>query len=239
MESVTRFITSEAQAQGERAEERGGTALGAEVPGLQLHDGKEPKRRIAPKALERFKERVRELTRRTRGVSLEAMVEELGRYLGLARLLRVLRDALRCCEVLDSWIQAPAAVLSIWKQWKRASAVRGTAQTGRGQGPGRSNGGQRSRPVAAGDSPALHFALPNAFFDSLGLPSCWPLDQLNPPNRRVRTRTHGGVTGKAGDGLPMSIKKSQPGTGGRYHAYVSPFQGWSSRAYVPRAHALG
>jgi hypothetical protein len=28
---------------------------------------------------------------------------------------------------------------------------------------------------------------------------------FNSPNRRVRTRTHGGVTGKAGDSLPMSI----------------------------------
>ena len=29
---------------------------------------------------------------------------------------------------------------------------------------------------------------------------------FNRPNRRVRTRTHGGVTGKAGDRLPMSIE---------------------------------
>ena len=28
---------------------------------------------------------------------------------------------------------------------------------------------------------------------------------LNQPNRRVRTRTHGGVTGKAREGLPMSM----------------------------------
>ena len=28
---------------------------------------------------------------------------------------------------------------------------------------------------------------------------------LNQPNRRVRTRTHGGVTGKAREGSPMSI----------------------------------
>jgi len=32
--------------------------------------------------------------------------------------------------------------------------------------------------------------------------------KLNPSNRRVRTRTHGGVTGKAREGLPMSIKSS-------------------------------
>src|SRR5438128_1822590 len=42
---------------------------------------REPKRRIAPKAIVRFKQRVRELTRRTRGVSVETMVEQLGRYL--------------------------------------------------------------------------------------------------------------------------------------------------------------
>ena len=40
-----------------------------------------PKRRIAPKAVDRFKGRVRELTNRTRGVSIERMAEELARYL--------------------------------------------------------------------------------------------------------------------------------------------------------------
>jgi hypothetical protein len=30
-------------------------------------------------------------------------------------------------------------------------------------------------------------------------------ETLNQPNRRVRTRTHGGVTGKAREGLPISI----------------------------------
>src|SRR6266496_4019949 len=32
--------------------------------------------------------------------------------------------------------------------------------------------------------------------------------ELNSPNRRVRTRMHGGVTGTAGDSLPMSIPES-------------------------------
>ncbi len=42
---------------------------------------RDPKRRIAPKAIARFKQRVRELTRRNRGVSVETMAEQLGRYL--------------------------------------------------------------------------------------------------------------------------------------------------------------
>ena len=43
------------------------------------NDGSE--RQIAPKALERFKTRVRELTRRTLGVSLPKLVEKLAPYL--------------------------------------------------------------------------------------------------------------------------------------------------------------
>ena len=37
----------------------------------------------------------------------------------------------------------------------------------------------------------------------------------NQPNRRVRTRTHGGVTGTAGDRLPMSMPGRQAGIEGR------------------------
>ena len=39
------------------------------------------KRRIAPKALSRFKERIRELTQRMRGVSVDQMIGKLARYL--------------------------------------------------------------------------------------------------------------------------------------------------------------
>jgi hypothetical protein len=47
--------------------------------------------------------------------------------------------------------------------------------------------------------------LPNAYFDSLGIPRLTAGRQLNPPNRRIRIRAYGGVTGKAGDRLPMSM----------------------------------
>ena len=75
MASVTSLPDDAAEAQGQRVEECGGSPGGAEVPGLQLHERPESKRRIAPKALDRFKDEVRELTRRTRGVSLEQMIE--------------------------------------------------------------------------------------------------------------------------------------------------------------------
>ena len=44
-------------------------------------DGREIKRKIAPKALERFKYRIREVTYRAKGVSMETTIAELAPYL--------------------------------------------------------------------------------------------------------------------------------------------------------------
>src|SRR6266478_8058363 len=49
--------------------------------GFSFSNNKEPKRRIAPKAVLRCKQKIRELTRRTRGISLEQMLKELAAYL--------------------------------------------------------------------------------------------------------------------------------------------------------------
>jgi len=48
--------------------------------GFSFTNHKQPKRRLAPKAVVRFKERVRELARRTRGIRLAQMVHELAEY---------------------------------------------------------------------------------------------------------------------------------------------------------------
>ena len=49
--------------------------------GFSFTSGEVVKRRIAPKAILRFEERIRELTLRTRGISIERMIEELRRYM--------------------------------------------------------------------------------------------------------------------------------------------------------------
>src|SRR5215510_12080981 len=75
------------------------------------------KRRIAAKAITRFKQRVRELTRRTRGVSIETMVAQLSRYLtgwrgyfGFCQTPWVLRS-------LERWLRRRLRAV-VWKQWK-------------------------------------------------------------------------------------------------------------------------
>jgi hypothetical protein len=81
MQSVTGFIrrrlklkVNETKSAVARPQER-------KFLGFSFTYGAEPKRRIAPKALLRCKQRVRELRRRTRGISLEQMTKELASYL--------------------------------------------------------------------------------------------------------------------------------------------------------------
>jgi transposase len=65
----------------------------------------------------------------------------------------------------------------------------------RAQGPPLSRGQRPHGPWRIAKSPALNLALPNACFDSLGLPAMVVRSSLNPPNRRMRTRMSGGVAG--------------------------------------------
>src|SRR6267143_2492052 len=88
--------------------------------GFSFTSAKTPKRRIAPKAVVRFKERVRELTSRTRGVSIDRKAEELARFLrgwigyfGNCETPSVLRS-------LEEWTRRRRRS-AIWKQWKRGT----------------------------------------------------------------------------------------------------------------------
>src|SRR6201988_281542 len=81
MERLTRFITMKLKLKVNQQKSAVARPWERKFLGFSFTAGREPKRRIAPKAVLRFKERVRELTRRTRGVSTERMAKDLTRYL--------------------------------------------------------------------------------------------------------------------------------------------------------------
>ena len=132
------------------------------------NDGRE--RRIAPHALSRFKQRVRELTRRTRGVSLTQLIKPLARYLigwrgyfGFCQTPFVLL-------VLDARIRRRLRMY-LWRQWRHP---RTRFKELRRLGVPKFNAA-----VAAGSPtslwrmsshPALQIGLRNHYFDRLGLP---------------------------------------------------------------------
>jgi RNA-directed DNA polymerase len=193
MASISTFITRKLKVNGEksavaRPRER-------KFLGFSFTSGKEPKRRIAPKALQRFKERVRELTRRTRGVSIEEMVRQLSLYLVGWHTYFAFCETPSILHRLDQWTHRRLRCV-VWKQWKRGRTryaelrKRGVGRDLAAQSAGSSHG-----PWRLSASPALSFALPAAYFTSLGLPALKPTAMLNQPNRRIRTRTYGGVGG--------------------------------------------
>jgi RNA-directed DNA polymerase len=198
MASLTLFITRRLKLQVNAQKSAVARPAERKFLGFSFMQDLQAKRRISPQALQRFKARVRELTRRTRGVSLQQMVQELSPYLrgwhgyfGFCQTPSVL-------ERLDKWLRRRLRSV-LWKQWRRGRTrfvelrkrnigVQLAARTvGSAHGPWR---------LAA--SPALSYALPNAYFDSLGLPTLTSSARPNPPNRRMRTRLSGGVAGARG-----------------------------------------
>jgi RNA-directed DNA polymerase len=81
MESITRFITHRLKLKVNQAKSAVARPRQRKFLGFSFTSDREPRRRIAPKALDRFKANIREKTRRTRGISLQRMVNELVTYL--------------------------------------------------------------------------------------------------------------------------------------------------------------
>ena len=81
MESVTRFITQKLKLKVNEAKSAVARPQERKFLGFSFTAGPEVKRVIAPKALDRFKRRIREITRRAKGVSIETTIEELAPYM--------------------------------------------------------------------------------------------------------------------------------------------------------------
>ena len=138
--------------------------------GFSFTGGKQLKVRISPESIQRFKERIRDMTSRSCGKSVSYIVEGLSRYLIGWRGYFGKCDTPSVLESLDGWIRRRLRSL-IWKQWKkpqqRFAELRRlgiskdlTARTVK----------SCPKPWKAGGTSAMSMAFPKAYFDQLGLP---------------------------------------------------------------------
>jgi RNA-directed DNA polymerase len=138
--------------------------------GFSFTRAHEPKRRIAVKALLRFKQKVRKLTGRMRGIGIEQMTKELAGYLRGWKSYFGFSETPSVLERLDQWIRQRLRSV-IWKHWKRGKVrfaklcQRSVNRDLAAQTAGSSHG-----PWRIANSPAMKYAFPNAYFDALGLP---------------------------------------------------------------------
>ena len=170
MASITRFIMTKLKLKVNEQKSAVARPWERKFLGFSFTANREPKRRIAPKAVIRFKEKVRELTSRTRGISMERMAEELAQYLrgwlgyfGKCETPSVLQS-------LEAWTRRRLRS-AIWKQWKRGSVrFAELRKLGVNKDLAAKTAGSAHGPWRLANSMGLAFALPNAYFDSLGIP---------------------------------------------------------------------
>jgi RNA-directed DNA polymerase len=171
MESISRFITHRLKLKVNEAKSAVARPQDRKFLGFSFTAGPEVHRAIAPKALERFKQRIRDITRRAKGVSMETTMEELAPY------LRGWRNYFGFCETplvlisLTRWVRLRLRA-AMWRQWKtprrrraallalgvRPRLASNTAGSGRG-------------PWYLARAKALSVGLSNAYLKSLGLPT--------------------------------------------------------------------
>jgi RNA-directed DNA polymerase len=124
--------------------------------------------RVATKSLQRFRGRLRRMTRRTRSGKLEEVIREVNQYLrGWIGYFR-LADTPSVFEGLDSWIRRRLRQM-VWKRWKRGR-TRYRELVALGVPRGRAAlGAVGTSPWRMSRTPVVNEALSNAYWQKLGL----------------------------------------------------------------------
>jgi RNA-directed DNA polymerase len=127
------------------------------------------RRRVAPQAIERMKERVRELTRRSAGRSLAQIGKPLGTYLVGWKAYFRLAETPGAFADIDGWVRHRLRAVQL-KHWKRGRVIY-RELIARGMAPDTaSRVAGNSRRWWRNSAMALNMALPNELFKRLGVP---------------------------------------------------------------------
>ena len=170
--SITCFIVRRLKLKVNEAKSAVARPVDRKFLGFSFTGAKQPRRRIAPKAVLRFKQKVGEFTGRTRGVSIERMTKELTSYLRGWKGYFGFCETPSVLESLDQWIRRRLRSV-IWRQWKRGRYAR-LRQLGVPRALATTTAASSHSCWRMANSPAMSLALPIAHFDALGLPRLFP-----------------------------------------------------------------
>jgi len=206
MESVTQFITQNLKLKVNEAKSAVARPQERKFLGFSFTAGPEVKRVIAPKALDRFKQRIREITRRAKGVSMKTTIEELAPY------MRGWRGYFGFCETpevligLTRWVRLRLRA-AMWRQWKTPRRRReALIELGVRTRLASNTAGSGLGPWYLAKAKALSVGLSNAYFKSLAF-----LRWSTSNGVTSRTAVYGPVRtvvwqGSAGDRRPYAVQ---------------------------------
>src|SRR4030088_2079626 len=171
MGSIKKFITQKLKLKVNEAKSAVARPQERKSLGFSFTAGPEVRRVIAPKALDRFKQRIREITGRAKGVSMETTMEELVPY------MRGWRSYFGFCETpevligLTRWVRLRVRA-AMWRQWKTPRRRRAALlELGVRPRLASNTAGSGLGPLYLAMTKALNVGLSKAYFRSLGLPS--------------------------------------------------------------------
>ena len=171
MDSITQFITQELKLKVNEAKSAVARPQERKFLGFSFTAGPEVKRVIAPRAVDRFKRRIREITRRTKGVSMESTIAELAPYMQGWRSYFGFCETPKVLIGLTRWVRLRLRA-AWWRQWKTPRRRRAALLELGVREPLASNtAGSGRGPWYLAKAKALSVGLSNAYFKSLGLPS--------------------------------------------------------------------
>ncbi len=155
MTCITHFITQKLKLKVNEAMSAVAGPQERKFLGFSFTAGPDIKRTVAPKSLERFKRRIREVTRRAKGVSITTTMEELAPY------MRGWRGYFGFCETpevliaLTRWVRLRLRA-ALWRQWKTPRRRRAALIALRVSGELRNTAGSSRGPwYIAGAKPSL------------------------------------------------------------------------------------
>ena len=121
MGSVMNYVEKELGLIVNRTKSRSGKLIETTFLGFQMNSQRQVK--WSAKALERFKQRVREITKRNRGQNVRFVINELRRYAtGWMNYFGISHTYATVLE-LDEWMRRRVRLYH-WKQWTRSAAQR-------------------------------------------------------------------------------------------------------------------
>jgi RNA-directed DNA polymerase len=171
MKSVTSFITGQLKLKVNENKSAVARPQERKFLGFSFTDGPEVKRAIAPKALDRFKDRIRAITRQAKGISMESTVEQLARYMVGWRGYFGFCETPEVLIYLTRWVRLRLRC-AFWRQWKTPRRRRAALlQLGVRPQLAANTAGSGRGPWYLARSKALSVGLSNAYLRSLGLPS--------------------------------------------------------------------
>jgi RNA-directed DNA polymerase len=218
MASVTRFLTDELRLVVNQEKSRVVASDEFEFLGFVFRKSRATIN-VASKSLDRFKRRIRELTGRSRGISMERRLSELRSYVRGWMGYFGLASQLKLFDRLDQWLRRRLR-MCYWKQWRRPRKRRRELMR---------LGVPRRQAIRHARSRKGYWHMAKTIASGVGLNNAWLQEQgllsmktlwaqrSASSNRLVRTRMLGGVGRAVSDGRPYPIRaapkllcKSQP-----------------------------